>query len=135
MWWIERLAQRRIEESIERGDPDRLSNKGERLQIFDSNLPPDQRIYQQVLKNAGVVPREVELLNTRSALTQRLQKLKGPEHEAERRQAMVDLAAVETELEIKLGRSSKRPKPKADERPLLRGATLKGVYGKDGTST
>lgn len=59
---IERLAEQRIREALERGDFERLPGLGKPLQLDDdSDIPPELRVPYRILKNAGCVPPEVEL--------------------------------------------------------------------------
>lgn len=59
---IERIAEQRIREALERGDFERLPGFGKPLQLDDdSDIPPELRVAYRILKNAGCVPPEVEL--------------------------------------------------------------------------
>lgn len=59
---IEHIAERRIREALARGEFDRLPGLGKPLQLDDdSDVPPELRVAYRILKNAGVVPPEVEL--------------------------------------------------------------------------
>lgn len=56
------LAERKIEEAIERGEFDDLPGKGKPLDLSDDpHVPPDLRIAYKVMKNAGFLPPELEL--------------------------------------------------------------------------
>ncbi|HZD40663.1 MAG TPA: DnaJ family domain-containing protein [Terriglobales bacterium] len=58
-----RIAEEKILEAQRRGDFDNLPGKGKPLQLEDlSWVPEDLRIAYHVLKNAHVLPPEVELL-------------------------------------------------------------------------
>ena len=60
---FEKIAEKRIKEAIERGEFDNLPGKGKPLVLEDdSHLPPDLRLAYKILKNAGCLPPEVELL-------------------------------------------------------------------------
>lgn len=62
MNFIEHIAEQRIREALARGDFDRLPGLGKALQLDDdSDIPPELRVAYRILKNAGVVPPEVEL--------------------------------------------------------------------------
>ena len=78
MSYFQRLAEQKIREAIERGDFDRMELAGKPLDHGDYfNAPAELRAGYHILRNAGVVPEEVELLNSihrirkhiRSALT------------------------------------------------------------------
>jgi hypothetical protein len=65
MSYFEKIAEQRIREAIERGDFDHLELAGKPLDLSDYfNAPPELRAAFHILKNAGVVPEEVELLNS-----------------------------------------------------------------------
>ncbi len=56
------LAERRIAEAIERGELDNLPGAGRPLELDnDSDVPPELRAAYRVLKNAGMLPPELEL--------------------------------------------------------------------------
>jgi hypothetical protein len=60
---FQRLAEQRILEAQRRGEFDDLPGKGKPLELEDlSWVPEDLRIGYKVLKNARVLPPEVELL-------------------------------------------------------------------------
>ena len=57
-----RIAEQRIQEAMERGDFDNLALKGEPLPAEDlTHVPEELRMGYKVLKNAGVLPEELEL--------------------------------------------------------------------------
>jgi len=59
---IERIAEQRIREAIERGDFDRLPGRGKPLDLDDdADVPAELRVAYRILKNSGFVPPEVEL--------------------------------------------------------------------------
>lgn len=89
MSYFQRLAEQRIREAIHNGEFDNLEGFGKPLDHSDYfNAPPELRAGFHLLRNAGVVPEEVQLLNSihritghiRSALTadekERLQREK-----------------------------------------------------------
>lgn len=58
-----KTAEQRIQEAIERGELDNLPNSGKPLNLDDDIwVPEDIRAAYQILKNAGYVPPEVELM-------------------------------------------------------------------------
>jgi len=59
---IARIAEARIVEAIERGDLDELPGSGRPLELEDiSRVPAEVRPAYKVLRNAGVLPPELEL--------------------------------------------------------------------------
>lgn len=54
---LEAVAEERIQEAIRRGDFDNLPGTGKPLELDDDLLvPPELRVANRVLKNAGLVP-------------------------------------------------------------------------------
>jgi hypothetical protein len=62
MTWLERLAEERIREAMERGEFDDLPGAGKPLPL-ESNVfvPEDLRLAYKLLKDAGFLPPEMEL--------------------------------------------------------------------------
>lgn len=61
---LELLAERQIQEAIERGELDDLPGAGQPLDLDDDPLVPEElRLAYRILKNAGFVPAEVGELN------------------------------------------------------------------------
>lgn len=59
---LTQLAEGRIAEAMARGEFDHLPGRGKPLPRDDDGLvSPDLRMAYRILKNAGVVPREIEL--------------------------------------------------------------------------
>jgi hypothetical protein len=59
---LERLAEERIKEAMERGEFDNLPGQGKPLQLEDDrHLPDDLRIAYKILKNADCLPPELQL--------------------------------------------------------------------------
>jgi hypothetical protein len=60
---FEKIAQNLIQEAMERGVFDNLSNKGQPLRLDEYFATPEEfRLGHAVLKNAEIVPAEIELL-------------------------------------------------------------------------
>ncbi|WP_211745824.1 DnaJ family domain-containing protein [Paenibacillus sp. Marseille-Q4541] len=60
MGWVERLAEQKIAEAMERGDLDNLPGMGKPLELEDlSHVPEELRASYKILKNAGVLPEEL----------------------------------------------------------------------------
>jgi hypothetical protein len=63
MKYLESLVEQRIAEAQERGELDDLPGTGAPLELDDDRLVPEElRVAYRVLKNAGYVPPEVEVL-------------------------------------------------------------------------
>ncbi len=64
MLYIDRLAEEQIEAAIRRGDLDDLPGQGQRLELEDDRIiPEDLRVAYRVLKTAGCLPPEFGLRN------------------------------------------------------------------------
>lgn len=62
MDWIERLAEERIREAMERGEFDDLPLAGKPLPLESNGfVPEDLRLAYKLLKDAGYLPKEMEL--------------------------------------------------------------------------
>ncbi len=64
MWFIaiHKIAERRIQEAIERGEFDNLPGRGKPLNLEDdSYIPPELRMVYKILKNANCLPPELQL--------------------------------------------------------------------------
>lgn len=63
MFILDLIAERKIAEATERGELSNLPGEGQPLQLDDDGMvPEDLRMAYRILKNAGLVPPEVELL-------------------------------------------------------------------------
>ena len=59
---LERLAEERIRDAIQRGEFDNLPGRGKPLNLEDDRrIPDDLRLAYKVLKNAACLPPELEL--------------------------------------------------------------------------
>lgn len=68
---FDKLVEALIKEAQERGDFKDLPGKGKPIDLTEYfNTPEDVRVVQSVLKNAGMVSREVELLKEIAGLKQ-----------------------------------------------------------------
>jgi hypothetical protein len=57
---LDAIAEERIQEALRRGDLDDLPGSGKPLELDDDLLvPPELRVANRILKNAGLVPLEV----------------------------------------------------------------------------
>ncbi|MGR9108972.1 MAG: DnaJ family domain-containing protein [Gammaproteobacteria bacterium] len=88
MRFLESLADQRIQEAIERGDLDNLPGAGRPIPAEPelSGVAPELRIAYRILKNAGMLPEEVQIRREIGEITQLMQEL-GGNAEAEERLA------------------------------------------------
>lgn len=62
MWLIDKVAEEKIKQALERGELQNLPGEGQPLQLDDdSHVPPELRAGYRLLKNAGFIPPEVTL--------------------------------------------------------------------------
>ncbi|MGB8981222.1 MAG: DUF1992 domain-containing protein [Anaerolineales bacterium] len=75
---FDKLVEAMIKEAQERGEFDNLPGRGKPIDLTEYfETPEDVRIAHSVLKNAGMTPREVDLLKEIAELKQALEA--GPE--------------------------------------------------------
>ena len=100
------IAERRIQEAIERGDFDNLPLKGQPLPREDlSAVPAELRMCYKVLKNAGYLPEELELRQEILSLETLLEvSLSTPDLETSRRKLNLRRLQLDMLME-KSGRS------------------------------
>ncbi len=68
---IEKIAENRIKEALEKGELDNLPGAGKPLSFDDESfVPEEQRLAYRVLKNAGCIPPELELRKEITGLRQ-----------------------------------------------------------------
>jgi hypothetical protein len=100
---LQRIAERRILEAIERGELDHLPGAGRPLRLDDDrDVPPALRAAYRVLGNAGFVPPELALVK---ALAEARAEAAAAGSESQRRAAWLRLEAVKLRLETVRGRS------------------------------
>ena len=70
---IDQLAETQIEQAIARGELNDLPGQGKPLQLEDDRMIPEEyRMAYRVLKNAGMVPPEIELKGQINAMEETL---------------------------------------------------------------
>lgn len=70
---FDRIVEALIQEALARGEFENLPGKGKPIDLTDYfNAPEDVRVAQVMLKNADIVPVEVELLQEIVALQERI---------------------------------------------------------------
>jgi len=69
------IAEDRINEATQNGEFDELPGKGQPLDLTEYfNTPAEDRVAFSILKNAGVIPPEMELLREVEALERRVER-------------------------------------------------------------
>jgi hypothetical protein len=97
------MAERKIREALERGEFDNLPGAGKPLDLNDDPLvPEDVRVAYRILKNAGFLPPELELLQEIRNIEQLIDKLEATD---ERSRALRKLEL----LNIKLSETRRAP--------------------------
>jgi hypothetical protein len=92
------IAERKIAEALARGELANLPGEGRPLELDDDALvPEDLRLAYRILKNAGFVPPEVELLREISQLEAVVNR--EGEDGASRAKAVRKLALLRTRIE------------------------------------
>ncbi len=93
---LDAVAEERILEAIRRGDLDNLPGAGKPLELDDDTLvPPEARIANRVLKNAGLVPLEVLERRELAALEGEIPRIADT---ADRARAIAKLAVLRERL-------------------------------------
>lgn len=110
---FEHLAEQRIAEAVARGELDDLPGSGRPLDLDDDALvPEDLRLACRILKNAGLVPPEVEALRQLRELERCVAAMEDP---GERTNAVRKLDWLRASLEARGGGALLRPgQPYAD---------------------
>lgn len=73
MSYFQRIAEQKIQEAIRNGEFENLEGFGKPLDHSDYfSAPPELRMSFHILKNAGIVPEEVELLNSIHRITKHI---------------------------------------------------------------
>jgi hypothetical protein len=91
---FERIAEAKINEAMQRGEFDDLPGAGRPLELEDlSHIPAHLRLGYKVLRNANVVPPEVELRREMYSLDRLIEATSDPDEvdELKRRRREADL--------------------------------------------
>jgi len=67
-----KIAERKIEEAIARGEFDHLPLRGQPIPDDEAGIPEEERVAYRLLKNAHILPEEVQLLKEIAELRQAL---------------------------------------------------------------
>lgn len=79
MWLIDQLAERHIQQAMDRGEFDALRGAGKPLALEQEPLVPEElRAGYRLLKHAGYLPPEVEALREVRALAALLSRVQNP---------------------------------------------------------
>jgi len=98
MYIFEIIAERKIQQAIEEGQFDNLENKGKPLVDDGLDLvPEDLRMAYKIMKNAGVVPEEIEL---RKEIVNLNQLLNACADEAERKAIRMKISEKQLKYNI-----------------------------------
>ena len=99
MNFIDRIAEARIDEAVDRGELTGLAGEGKPLQLDDDSLvPAELRMGYRILKNAGFLPPEVQTRKEIRQLEDLIARL-DPADEEGRSRARKRLALLMTSLE------------------------------------
>ena len=104
MFILDKIAEARIAEAVERGELDNLPGSGQPLALDnDQHIPEELRVAYRILKNAGCVPPELEL---RREISQVEQLLSGVEDAQEKNRIISKINYLLTQLGIYGGAAS-----------------------------
>jgi hypothetical protein len=93
---LDQIAEERIVAAMRRGEFDQLEGTGKPLELDDDALvPPELRMAFRILKNAGFVPPEVEMLKEVRDLERAVALA---EDAADKRRLALKLSLIETRL-------------------------------------
>ena len=102
MHWVQIIAENRIQAAIEAGEFEDLPGKGKPLNLDEYfNMPAASRMIFSVLKNAEVVPPEVELLREIDRLNEALDSCRD---EKQRRDLLQQIQTRRVSLNLALER-------------------------------
>lgn len=81
---LDKIVEEMIKKAQERGEFDDLPSKGKPIDLTEYfEMPEEVRVAQAMLKNAGMAPREVDLLKEIAGLRQILTKVVDEKKKAE----------------------------------------------------
>lgn len=88
---FDRIVESIIQEAMARGEFDNLPGKGKPIDLTEYfNTPEEVRVAQTMLKNAGVLPVELELLQEITVLKEMLPALVNEEQKAKYRKMLAE---------------------------------------------
>jgi hypothetical protein len=107
---FDRIVEAIIKEAMERGEFDNLPGKGKPIDLSEYfETPEEVRLANSVLKNAGITPREVDLLKEIAELRQALAAVLDPKKKAEIEQ-QIQQKQVEFSLMMERQKRQRRQK-------------------------
>ncbi|KPJ95444.1 MAG: hypothetical protein AMJ53_02720 [Gammaproteobacteria bacterium SG8_11] len=103
MWLIDKVAEEKIKQALERGELQDLPGEGQPIQLGDdSHVPAELRAGYRLLKNAGYIPPEVSLRKEIAEVESLIQLAQGTEQK-------IQLGKKLTYLTLKLNQCRKSP--------------------------
>lgn len=101
-----RLAEQKIQEAMKNGEFDNLPGKGRPLNLDDlRNVPPELRMEYKVLKNAGLLPEEMDIRKEITLLEKLLAECHDDDKKARLRQQIAEKTIM---YNIKMERRRRR---------------------------
>lgn len=95
MWLIDKIAEARISEAMERGEFDHLPGAGEPLALDDTALVPEElRVAYRLLKNAGYLPPELQLRREIHGIAELLPATQDPLESGRLRHRLIQLLST-----------------------------------------
>jgi hypothetical protein len=95
---FEKIVESLIQDAMARGEFDDLPGKGKPIDLTEYfNAPEDVRLAQSMLKNAGMVPVEIELLKDITSLKNELKDI-GDEIERTKKRKQLEEKQIEFNL-------------------------------------
>lgn len=101
-----RIALGKIEEAYENGEFEKLSCKGQHIDLRDwANTPKEMRAAYTILKNSGFVPEEVRLLKEVAVLKRKIEQ---SANEEERDKLEIKLSDTQLKYNLLLDQAKTR---------------------------
>jgi len=102
---FDRLVEALIQEAMERGEFDNLPGKGKPIDLTEYFETPEEiRVANSILKNAGMTPREVDLLKEIAELKQ---KLAAEPEEGKKREFEKQIRYKQVEFSVRMEQQKK----------------------------
>ncbi|MFN3237421.1 MAG: DUF1992 domain-containing protein [Pseudomonadales bacterium] len=102
-------VEQAILDSIARGEPDKLSNKGKPLDLTEWLRTPEHlRMSHSILKNAGIKPQEIEIKQQISDLKAAIQSLDKEKDKLERTELVNQLNKLMVTHQLRMERLNRR---------------------------
>lgn len=106
MYIFEKLAEKKMQDALKNGDFDDLPGKGKPIILEDLyGVPPEDRMANKILKNAGVLPPQMSL---RKEINELKKMILECESEQEKRELRKKLEEKATSYEILKERMRRR---------------------------